>query len=175
MGLWDGVKFLVREAITYKTVKLVKTYDTTLILLHLFFMSCITTYAFYSIVVSHSYMKFEKPTTSVTQSLYRNAFDDVAGDATSALPYCVGTGNDLVDYVSVANDTYADPQCVRLDASEFTQKDANNLWVNTHFRQKTITRTCPGSDGTEFKTCTEATSNVRDAFVARPEIGRAHV
>ena len=111
-------------------------------------MSCITTYAFYSIVVSHSYMKFEKPTTSVTQSLYRNAFDDVAGDATSALPYCVGTGNDLVDYVSVANDTYADPQCVRLDASEFTQKDANNLWVNTHFRQKTITRTCPGSDGT---------------------------
>lgn len=132
-------------------------------------MSCITTYAFYSIVVSHSYMKFEKPTTSVTQSLYRNAFDDVAGDATSALPYCVGTGNDLVDYVSVANDTYADPQCVRLDASEFTQKDANNLWVNTHFRQKTITRTCPGSDGTEFKTCTEATSNVRDAFVARPE------
>ena len=102
MGLWAGVKFLVKEMITYKTVKvrrprpglpaktecsfaplttnperpsnrspdarhphrfpppvisqLVKTYDKTLILLHLFFMSLITTYAFYSIVVSHSYM-----------------------------------------------------------------------------------------------------------------------
>ena len=86
-------------------------------------MTLITTYAFYSIVVSHSYMKFETPITSVTQSLYRNDFDDLAGNAASTLPYCVGTGNDLVDYVSVANDTYKDPQCVRLDASEFTQKD----------------------------------------------------
>ena len=215
MGLWAGVKFLVKETITYKTVKvrrprpglpaktecsfaplttnperpssrspdarhphrvpppiasqLVKTYDKTLILLHLFFMSLITTYAFYSIVVSHSYMKFEKPTTSVTQSIYRDDFDDLAGNAASTLPYCVGTGNDLVDYVSVANDTYKDPQCVRLDAWEFTQKDANALWVNTHFRQRTVTRTCPGKDGTEFKACTETVSNVRDAFIAGPE------
>lgn len=98
-----------------------KTYDKTLISMHLVFMTCIMAFTFFSMVVFHSYKKFEIPSVAVSHRLIRDAYDARAGNVTG-LGYCAGTGNDLVDYVSPKGLTYADPQCVTaLDPTEFTE------------------------------------------------------
>ena len=75
----ERFKESISDAVAYKTVKLVKTYDKTLILMHLFFMSCITIFTFFSMIVSHNYMKFEVPTTVITTKMESSDYAAAAG------------------------------------------------------------------------------------------------
>ena len=140
--------------------------------MHLFFMTCITGFTFFSIIVSHNYMKFEIPVTKVNHQLDASSYEAARADPVADLGYC-GTvgGNEYVDFVTLDGQTFADPQCVSsLDANEFTVVDANHLWVNTHFTQRTVYRACPGADGTAFVDCVETTNNTIDGFIVRPEL-----
>lgn len=146
-----------------------KTYDKTLITLHLTFMTCIVAFTFFSIVVFRSYKKFETPDAQVEYRVVQSAFDARAG-STTGLAYCSGTGNDFVDYVSPAGVTYADPTCVTgMHPSEFTEQNAKHAWFFTHFRQSTYKRSCPNATAGAFATCNETKTNTVDGFVANVE------
>ena len=142
----------------------------TLITLHLCFMTCIMAFTFFSMVVFHSYKKFEIPRVEMSHRLTRAAFDARAGNLTG-LGYCGGTGNDLVDYVTPSGARYNDPTCVTvMQPSEFTSKDPKSMWINTHLRQRTLTRSCTGATSTNFGTsCVETVNTTVDAYIANVE------
>lgn len=177
----DRFKDSIADAVAYKTVKLVKTYDKTLIMMHLFFMTCITIFTFFSMVVSHNYMKFEVPITVVTTKMDASAYLAAGSSSLSDLAYCVSPwgGNALVDYVSPGGTIFADPQCVNhLTGPEFTQVNVQDVWVNTHMRQASMRRVCVGADAAAFveaANCELTLVYSHDAFVARPELLEFHI
>lgn len=175
-SLMDRFKESIADAVAYKTVKLVKTYDKTLIMMHLFFMTCITIFTFFSMVVSHNYMKFEVPVTVVTTKMDASDFQAAMSLSTSDLTYCAETygGNLYVDYVSPGGTTFADPQCANhLTAPEFTHVNPGDIWVNTHMRQSSMQRVCDNADNASFveaSDCSLTEVYSHDAFIARPEL-----
>lgn len=175
-SLMERFKDSVADAVAYKTVKLVKTYDKTLIMMHLFFMSCITIFTFFSMIVSHNYMKFEVPRTVVTTKMESSDYAAAAGGSFADLGYCADTpgGNEFVDIVTWGGQTFADPQCVdHLIAPEFTKVGVQDVWLNTHFRQTAVTRTCLNANNNSFVAggdCVTTETLVNDAFIARPEL-----
>ena len=172
----ERFKESISDAVAYKTVKLVKTYDKTLILMHLFFMSCITIFTFFSMIVSHNYMKFEVPTTVITTKMESSDYAAAAGGSFADLGYCADTvgGNEFVDIVTMGGQTFADPQCVdHLVAPEFTRVGVPDVWINTHYRQTAVTRTCANANNASFtpgSDCVLTETAHVDAFIARPEL-----
>ena len=175
-SLMERFKESISDAVAYKTVKLVKTYDKTLILMHLFFMSCITVFTFFSMIVSHNYMKFEVPTTVITTKMESSDYAAAAGGSFADLGYCADTvgGNEFVDIVTMGGQTFADPQCVdHLVAPEFTRVGVPDVWINTHYRQTAVTRTCANANNASFtpgSDCVLTETAHVDAFIARPEL-----
>mmetsp|Transcript_23534 Transcript_23534/g.57647 ORF Transcript_23534/g.57647 Transcript_23534/m.57647 type:complete len:588 (+) Transcript_23534:303-2066(+) len=170
MTFKDYFNSILSEALTYKTVKLVKTTDRTLISLHLTFMTCITAFTFLSMVVFHNYMKFEVPTVNVSHRFVPTAYNAVAKN-TTGLSYCLP---DSVDYVGAGAPglTFADPQCVTsLSPDEFIRREGHmNLWVLTHFRQSVVKRKCEGKNLETFVECVDTVNSTTDGFVVNPEM-----
>lgn len=162
----------------YRTNKVVKTFDKSLVRLHLFFMFVVAGFAVSSIIFSHNYMAFDDPAIFVETILVTDDYDTAFSTTVSNLAYCVyGTAATIyeeVDYIAGFDTSlvYTNPQCVTPQPAEFTQMNDRAAWIYTHFRETMYSRTCSGTytaSANVFDTCSDAATSVADAYVARAE------
>jgi hypothetical protein len=144
----------------YKTTKVVKTVDKSLVRLHLSLLLAVAAYAVSSIILSHSYMAFDNPEVFYETFLATSDYDTAFSTTVSNLDYCVygtaATSYEEVDYVAAFDTSlaYTNPQCVTPAPPEFTDVHDKEAWILTHFRETMYTRTCSGSpSATVFGAC----------------------
>jgi len=138
MGVKEGIRDLLEEVMSYRTVKIVKICDKRLASLHKTFMAFIFAFAFLSIIGNHNYMIFEIP--NLTIQTYAEPPSAVVAPDLSSLSYC---NTSLTDWSSSTYGNYTNMMCVSsLNPKEYAQPGSDYYRIGTSFTQTRLRRDC---------------------------------